>query len=201
MHIGSEEAKKVWHLPEKLLKSKSTFFTAALEDGWAEGISKIITLPEENPDVFQWFVSWLYAGYDPIAQVEGRDFLVILWALGDRLGCRLMQDDAMCDLVEHHREFHIAEDTLRGIYEMSTPQSKIRQFAIDQCLFDVRVGSPEGHDICSYSQFAKDNEDFAQQLAVATILLGSEEPNDPSEDESPYLFAPSSCPSITESGS
>lgn len=29
VHVGSGDDKKVWHLPEKLLKSKSTFFTAA----------------------------------------------------------------------------------------------------------------------------------------------------------------------------
>ena len=190
MHVGSGDARKVWYLPDKLLKSKSTFFTAALEGGFAEGISRIITLREENPDIFQHFVVWLYFGGDQIAASD-QGSLACLWALGDRLGCPLMQDDAMCDLIYFCYNDHIDEDTLNKIYELSAPNSKIRRFAVDQCLFDVREGCPERDEFtCPYLQFAKDNEDFAQQLAEATILLSSEEPNDPNCDESPYLLAP-----------
>ena len=202
MHVGSEDAKKVWHLPEKLLKSKSTFFTAALESGFAEGISKIITLPEENPDIFKYFVEWLYVGYDK-SLLTGTDFLVPLWALADRLGCPLMQDVAMGKLIMYYDEAHIEVVTLNQIYELSAPESKIRRFAIDKCLHHVRLDCdcPGRHENrCTYLEFVKDNEDFAQQLAEATILLGSGEPNDPLCDASPYLCAPSPCTSKRRSG-
>ena len=201
MHVGSGDAKKIWHLPEKLLKSKSTFFTAALEGGFAEGVSKHITLPEEDPDNFEWFVVWLYVGLDPIDDAE-MDALVPLWLLGDRLGCSLMQDEVMCNLIECHSDDVIDKDTMKQIYEGSTSGSKLRQFSVDQCLFDVRnwSGTRDG-DAWSYPRFAKDNEDFAQQLAQATILLGNGDPKNPHDDRSPYLFAPSTCPSVTISGS
>ena len=201
MHVGSGDAKKVWHLPAELLKSKSTFFTAALEGGFAEGISQIITLPEENPRIFQVFVAWLYVGNNQIV-TNTPDFFVSMWALGDRLGCPLIQDDAMCGLVALHRHCHLDEVTLKQIYELSAPESKIRRFAVDKCLFDIRQDNPEWHENkCSYFRFAEDNEDFAQQLAVATILLGSGNPKDPRNDKSPYLFTPSTCTSEEKSGS
>ena len=166
------------------------FFTAALDGGFAEGISKIITLPEENPDIFQWFVVWLYAGHDPIPKLEEKDLLVPLWFLGDRLGCPSVQDDAMCNLILRCEDDYIDEDTLKQIYEGSTQGSKLRRFAVDQCLLDVRNRAPAEDVAWSYPRFVKDNEDFAQELAEATILLRSAVPKDPADDSYPYLCAP-----------
>lgn len=192
VHVGSGDGKKVWNLPEKLLKSKSTSFTKAREGGFAEGVSKHITLPEEDPDIFQWFVARLYVGCDPISEIhyETRDFFVPLWVLGYRLGCPLMQDDVMCSLIDYH-DGQIEEVTLKQIYEVSTAGSKLRRWAVDQCLHDIRkYGTPVDGNEWSYSRFAKDNEDFAQQLAQATILLGDGDPRNPLDDKSPYLLAP-----------
>ena len=198
VHVGSGHEKKVWNLPEKLLKSNSTFFTAALQSGFAEGISKNITLPEEDPDMFQWFVAWLYTGYDAIriAELGEQDLLVPFWTLGDRLGCPLMQDDAMGNLIEYHDECQLEDVILKQIYEGSTRGSKLRLFAVDQCLFDVRNHALWSEK--SYSQFVKENEDFAQELAEATILLGEGDPKNPLNDMSPYLFASSTSETSSE---
>lgn len=201
MHVGSEDNKKFWHLPEKLLKSKSQFFTAALEDGFAEGILKSVTLPEEDPDIFAYFVEWLYVGHDQSAAFEA-DFHVRWWALGDRLACPLMQDEAMWSIVDDWSEGHIHEEILPMIYELSAPGSKIRQFAIDHCLFDIREICKDGHqDGCSCLKFAKINQDFAQQLAEETILLGNRKPNNPSYNPNPYLYAPAPYTSKPSSSS
>ena len=199
MQIGSGDAKKVWHLPEKLLKSKSAFFTAALKSGFAEGISKTIRLPEDDPDIFKYFVKWLYVGYKPNFPPN---FFVPLWALGDRLSCPLMQDDVMSGLVGYYVEPHLKDVTLKQIYELSAPRSKIRRFAVDKCLLDVKRNCPDRHgDGCPFSRFVKDNKDFARQLLETFILLGNDDPNVPSRDKSPYLCAPSPAKSKTRSGS
>ena len=202
MHVGSGDAKKVWHLPEKLLKSKSTFFTAALQGGFAEGVSKSVTLPEEDPELFDNFVEWLFVGFNQNAEWDG-DTLVFQWTLGDRLGCPLMQDDVMCKLIKYNEAFHIEADTLEKVYELSAPESRIRRFVIDQCLFDIRHICPKLPDVeCAYLQFLSRNEDFAKQLGEATIHLGNERPKDPSRDPNPYLCAPPPpCTSKLSSGS
>ena len=185
----------------EIVKSKSTFFTAALEGGFAEGISKSVTLPDEDPDLFDNFVEWLYIGLDESAEWDGGG-LVLTWILGDRLGCLLMQDDVMCKLIKDNEKFHIEADTLQKVYELSTPESKIRRFVIDQCLFDIRHVCPKLTVVeCAYLQFLDRNEDFAKQLGEATIHLANEKPKDPSHDPTPYLCAPLPPTSKPGSGS
>ena len=47
---------------EKVLTHCSTFFAAALNGGFAEGISGSVNLPEESPAAFEMWVTWLYIG-------------------------------------------------------------------------------------------------------------------------------------------
>ena len=190
MHVGSGNTKKVWHLPEKLLKSKSTFFTAALEGGFAEGLSKSVALPEEDPDLFENYVEWLYVGFNESAEWDA-DTLVEQWTLGDRLGCALMQDDVMCKLIKYYEKFYIDLDTLEKIYEVSAAGSKIRQYVVDQCLSEIRDISAKLAEVqFTYLQFLKKNEEFAQEFGAASVLLGKGNPRDPSRDQNPYLCAP-----------
>ena len=190
MHVGSGDDKKFWHLPEKLLTSKSTFFTAALEGGFAEGLSKSVALPEEDPNLFENYVEWLYVGFNENAEWD-EDTLVDQWTLGDRLGCPLMQDDVMCKLIKYYEDNIIDLDTLEKIYEVSAAGSKIRQYVIDQCLHDIRLDFSGLAVVQStYEQFLEKNEDFAQELGKATIFLAETEPNDPNRDQTRYLCAP-----------
>ena len=172
-----------------MLKSKSTFFTAALEGGFAEGLSKSVTLPEEDPDLFENYIEWLYVGFNKSAEWDG-DTLVDQWALGDRLGCAVMQDDVMCQLIKYYQGWHIELETLEKVYEVSAAGSKIRQFVIDQCLYDIRYICTIMENPCTYLQFLEKNEDFAQQFGKASMLLGNDKPKDPSRDQNPYLCAP-----------
>ena len=75
VHFGCGGAKKIWHLPDTLLKSKSEFFTKSLEGGFTEGISKIITLPKENSEIFKYFVEWLYVGDDQLVVLDSDTFV------------------------------------------------------------------------------------------------------------------------------
>ncbi|KAF4556271.1 Hypothetical protein D9617_1g081470 [Elsinoe fawcettii] len=58
--VGPAKVKFVLHT--ELLVSVSPFFAAALQGHFAESASQIVTLPEEKPDMFEWFVQWLYTG-------------------------------------------------------------------------------------------------------------------------------------------
>lgn len=46
----------------ELLTSASPFFAAALNSTFAEGLDQTVRLPEEKPDIFEWFLQWLYTG-------------------------------------------------------------------------------------------------------------------------------------------
>lgn len=45
-----------------LLTSASPFFAAALNSTFAEGMDQTVKLPEEKPEIFEWFIQWLYTG-------------------------------------------------------------------------------------------------------------------------------------------
>ena len=78
----------------------------------------------------------------------------------------------MSGLIACHTDYYMGEATLKQIYDGSTRGSKLRQFAVDQCHFDVRSHTLWNEKVWSYPRFVKDNEDFAKELAEATILYG-----------------------------
>lgn len=47
---------------KELLISASPFFAAALTSTFAEGLDQTVRLPEEKPEIFEWFLQWLYTG-------------------------------------------------------------------------------------------------------------------------------------------
>ena len=47
---------------KELLTSASPFFAAALNGTFEEGLDQVVRLPEEKPEIFEWFLQWLYTG-------------------------------------------------------------------------------------------------------------------------------------------
>jgi poly(rC)-binding protein 2/3/4 len=47
---------------KELLTSASPFFAAALNSTFAEGMDQTVRVPEEKPEIFEWFLQWLYTG-------------------------------------------------------------------------------------------------------------------------------------------
>ncbi|PNS21414.1 hypothetical protein CAC42_1193 [Sphaceloma murrayae] len=58
--VGPNQVRFVLHTD--LLVATSPFFAAALQGHFTESSSQTVTLPEEKPDIFEWFVQWLYTG-------------------------------------------------------------------------------------------------------------------------------------------
>ncbi|KAK3997107.1 hypothetical protein QBC44DRAFT_316291 [Cladorrhinum sp. PSN332] len=56
--VGAE--RREWLLHEPILSSKSKFFLKVLQSPFKEGLEGVVALPEEDPKVFEGFVSWLY---------------------------------------------------------------------------------------------------------------------------------------------
>lgn len=60
---GSKTRPETRYLIHKeLLTSASPFFAAALNSTFAEGMDQTVRLPEEKPEIFEWFLQWLYTG-------------------------------------------------------------------------------------------------------------------------------------------
>ena len=82
-------------MPRELLTSVSGFFNAALNSTFAEGCSQTVKLPEDRPDVFDYFLYWLYTrrldheAVDAVEPVKPAYFwLLHLYCLVDKLEVR-----------------------------------------------------------------------------------------------------------------
>lgn len=89
--VGPTREKR--EIPRSLLTSSSPFFHACLNGRFAESISKEITLEQDRPDVFDYFVYWLYMrkldheAVDAIEPTKPAYFwLLHLYCLVDKLG-------------------------------------------------------------------------------------------------------------------
>ena len=99
-------------MPRELLTAVSPFFNTALNGTFAEGLSQTIKLPEDRPDVWDYFQFWLYTrrldheAVDAIDPVKPAYFwLLHLYCLVDKLGVSACKN-AIVDKVAM-----LAEDT------------------------------------------------------------------------------------------
>ena len=134
--MGPENNRAVWYLPKKLLTEHSSFFAAALDGAFSEAESNSIALHDDDPEVFKFFVQWLYCGHDagivklqPVRDVES-------WIFGDKIRCPGFLNFAMSRLLQYHKDYWMNPNTLRLIYEKSIVGSKLRKFVLEQIRFN-----------------------------------------------------------------
>jgi len=60
--VGTGKSAQKYTLHTDLLTSCSPFFAAALNGSFAEATDQTVTLEEEKPETFEWFIQWLYTG-------------------------------------------------------------------------------------------------------------------------------------------
>ncbi|KAI5204702.1 hypothetical protein E4T39_03475 [Aureobasidium subglaciale] len=56
------QGQTTYTIHKDLLTAESPFFSAALNGAFAEGLDQTVRLPEEKPEIFEWFLWWLYTG-------------------------------------------------------------------------------------------------------------------------------------------
>lgn len=214
MVVGTEGHTKTWHLPKELLVNSSPFFAAALNGSFAEATSKVVNLPEDNTDAFALFIRWLYIGeisgnlFRLGTQTSADEILgtynstynstsngnplrastqVYLQAynLGDKLGCLVFRDIAMLELIECHQIEVIQAQTMRIVFQKSTPGSKLREFAIDQFRSDLQHRLLR-EDAAAFVSVAKIAEDFGLDFLKACMEADGDAIN-PNEHRRRYI--------------
>jgi heterogeneous nuclear rnp K-like protein len=86
---------------KNLLTSASPFFAAALNGTFAEGADQTVKLPEEKPEIFEWFLQWIYTG---TLKTPVTDSCTILGPNGIAL------DSAFAMLPSQRARLHMNED-------------------------------------------------------------------------------------------
>ena len=72
--------------------------------------------------------------------------------------------------------------SLAYIWNACAPGSKLRKFAIDQCVIDVRVGRFGAVTKEAIIKFSEKNEDFVRAYVAASIAIGHRKRRDPLKD-------------------
>ncbi|PPJ59893.1 hypothetical protein CBER1_08329 [Cercospora berteroae] len=101
--VGTNESPDEFRVHEDLLREHSDFFEAALNNQWKEAQERKITLPEDEPDVVDTYVQWLYgstieAAAPSAMQIEGRITNRIwakLYVFGDKIQDRVFANAVM----------------------------------------------------------------------------------------------------------
>ena len=179
MRVGTQDPSAEWHLPKALLTYCSPFFAAALDGRFAEAKSNTVLLPDENPGTFETFVQWMYTGeiqFDIRPDDSYEDWsglLVDWWVLREKLGFQAFQDSAMIQLLAFHRQRAVKPSTERAAYQGSTAESKLRKWAVEQFLGDIKAEEYEdskGKE--SWIRQVELIENFGQDFVTAFLGIG-----------------------------
>lgn len=186
---------KTWKIPSRLITSQSKFFAAALRGGFVEAGSKSVSLLEEHPRDFGYWVVWLYTGklsWDyKFFGTRFQDARIGAWTLGDKLGCQAYQDTALLYFMRNMEfDYHLADYMVRQAYEGSAPGSKLRKFVVDEFRWEVHQEMIEIDSMKEITEAAADIPDFPLDYFRSCMEREAEDLITPHEQKEVYLFNP-----------
>jgi hypothetical protein len=71
--VGSEDRKKTFYVHKDHLVSKSAYFGTSLKSEFIEGRTQQVLLDQDDPDVFDVFVQWIYQGDYDVQKAISKD--------------------------------------------------------------------------------------------------------------------------------
>lgn len=133
---------------ESVLKERSGFFQAALNQQWKEGRERKVYLPEDKPVCVATYVEWLFSGkiasetIKPAAELRAGDvseqhlFLAHLYVLGEKLIDVKFCDDVikamaqLCAVGVSESRWYPTFSAVQTIYGGTTSESPARKFLV-----------------------------------------------------------------------
>ncbi|KAK5132648.1 hypothetical protein LTR08_008770 [Meristemomyces frigidus] len=185
--VGADQRK--FYVHERILRSHSSFFNAALSKAWKEGAERQITLPEADADAFNAYVHWLYDRKSIVVEGFGAAFVYLLYAkmyaFGEQILDSMFQDAVITAIVETSRRPSSKDprqrtfpdnDAIEIIYDQTPLGSPARRLFVD---FFVKAAVPSW--IVDTSA-CRTNHGFSLELATellrsrrVTVLFGGME--------------------------
>ena len=169
--VGLEE-KSIFYVHENLLRYYSPFFEAALSTSWREGTDGRIKLPDDEPDLLDAYIQFLYSGellissISTAASVKCNDEEVVyfvlaqLYALGEKLMDTRFKNEVIGRIFDHayHTLKYSSSDKRRPtasvvdmIYKSTTAGSPARTLMVDIYFWkgegDWVLGRPEDNNV------------------------------------------------------
>ncbi|KAK4888049.1 hypothetical protein LTR27_013008 [Elasticomyces elasticus] len=146
VRVGSGEGLRDFKLPKALLCARVAWFDSALRDErFLEGKTGVITLPEDDPNIFVAVHYYIYNQTLSFAQIPGREedstraeqiaYCIRVWILGHKYCMVGLQNCAMqriCLLLKEKEDEPLIDNiTLKACFSFTAPGSPLRTLAID----------------------------------------------------------------------
>ena len=132
------EKKKPFQVHKSVLCNSAQYFQAALNGNFAESRTQILELVEDNAEIFEHFLVWLYTGQIiPGFQagddgVSAQEVLVQLYIFGEARGIPKFQDSVMDQLIDQmEKSPSISNHLLPAIYDGTPIGSPLRRVYTD----------------------------------------------------------------------
>ncbi|KAI4728593.1 hypothetical protein E4T49_03561 [Aureobasidium sp. EXF-10728] len=154
--VGSGTDIETFTVHKKLLCDSSTYFKAALNNGFRETKDQTITLDDENPGVFRTFVVWLYETKLNADMIdEGHEtfegHLFKLYVFADKRGIVDLANDTTTMLASYWISRRITLSEVAQVVPLILRHGKLYSLIIDSLLLEMRAGVAamdfEGADI------------------------------------------------------
>ncbi|KAK1080378.1 hypothetical protein LTR33_005593 [Friedmanniomyces endolithicus] len=173
--VGADES--IFYVHERLLRSTSEFFKAALSKEWKGGQARKVELPDDSVCSFEGYTRWLYTG--KLAVIEsGKDtevgLLASLYGFGEKIIDEQFQNCVIDALVAATRtdvpdnaggsnHWYPTKGTVDSIYRITPKGSPARRLMVDMHTINAQeawidVDCPE-----------QNNHEFLIDLAISLL--------------------------------
>jgi BTB/POZ domain len=167
-------------LNEELLCDRIPFFKGAFKSGWKEGKSKVMELPDDDPEAFGLLVNWIYTervdcklcdiagnkGYDQYSPVHDLQWLK-LWVLADKLN---LTDVAEKTLGTHSRcldqcRKEVSAEAVTYLCDHAGEESLLRKYMVQRVLKPLFLWEDrESGNIGDMGEVAATNSSFNREV-------------------------------------
>ena len=137
VHVTVGPDKKAFAFHKNLLCNSAPFFRAALDGNFKEAQKQSIEMPEDDPEVFNYFQLWLYTGsileeHETATDVEDL-MLAKIWISAEALNISELQNVAMNLLIDRADiRLKIPTNCAPYIYEHTSEGSALRRFIVEK---------------------------------------------------------------------
>ena len=128
-----------FHVHRELLCDNSPFFTNALKKEWTGDNDRIFELPDDEPEIIEIYVTWLYSNRiftEPEGEVDkisniGFSRLFDAYIFGDKIQDSDFKDTIIDTFIEINKETKSYFSHARKIWESTPPGALIRRYMLD----------------------------------------------------------------------
>jgi hypothetical protein len=170
--VGSGASIKTFSIHKKLLCDSSTYFKAALNNGFAETQEQTITLDDEDAAVFRTFALWLYEGglnkkTLPHEKISGRlvKHLFNLYVFADKRGIGNLANDTVTMLASYWTRNNINLTEVECEVLVILRNSTLYELVLDNLALELREDEMD-YDLLAASDLPKEFLiDFLRQIS------------------------------------